>query len=193
MGCAKLDARRSLLILTFLLGCMLASGCASNLSSSVTQYEDGVRKQLAALEIVEDLVAEAYAFSFKRDVILANENFGGCYKYQGGFKLTRCKPTNSAAPIGSVLYYSARTGSVLYKDLSERKLEPTSKLDQESPYAALKLWTGPVDLRVRALLRQYAANMSAIYGAETAAQLNDALRTANYSPRLARRPLRAVK
>ena len=79
---------------------MLASGCASNLSSSVTQYEDGVRKQLAALEIVEDLVAEAYAFSFKRDVILANENFGGRYKYQGGFKLTRCKPTNSAAPIG---------------------------------------------------------------------------------------------
>ena len=74
---------------------------------------------------------------------------------------------------------------MLYKELSECTLGPLliSRPIPYGPYEKLKLWTGPVDLRVRALLREYAANMSAIYGADTAAQLNDALRTANYSTR----------
>ena len=157
------DNLRALLrpaLLLLLVG-SLGFGCASNIAPNVAQYEDGVRKQFAALASIEQS-----SRALQQTVVL----------YRAAHADGADDPVPSVAVTGCPERSSSESGA----SMQNCKLSLVTPDGKDS----LDLATSSADARTRDAVLQYAENLSAIYRSGTGDALNAAVRNGNYSARL---------
>ena len=159
----RIPLRHALLLLL----AALSFGCASNIAPNVAQYEDGVRKQFAALAAIEQS-----SRTLQQAVVLYRAaHADAAEEPDARVVVTGCPERGASAASASMQTSASMQNCVLSLVMSDGK-------------DSLDLATAPADAPTRDAVLQYAGNLAAIYRSGTGDALNAAVRNGNYSARL---------